>query len=282
MNNMYINFDPVAISLGPFFIYWYGILYAVGFIYSLKTAKIRRKNLCFYWETKEMEKFFYIGFICILIGGRIGYIIFYKPTFFIANPIWIFKIWTGGMSFHGGFIGILIFISIYSKKMNIKFFYISDFIAPLIPLGIGLGRLGNFINGELWGKVTLNTKFFCFFPKSIYDDIKIIEKNNSLIPIFEKYGSLPRHPSQLYEMFLEGFLLFIILNVFVKKHVRHGVISGIFLIFYGLLRIISELFRQEDSQIGLIFDKISMGQLLSFPMIFFGLTLLVFTKKKIF
>ncbi|WMY97520.1 MAG: prolipoprotein diacylglyceryl transferase [Arsenophonus sp.] len=267
----YINFpniNPILISFNFFSIHWYGLMYFFGFIFALWYSN--KTNYKKQWGKEKINDFLFNTFFSLVIGGRIGYILFYNLNFFIHNPIHIFKIWEGGMSFHGGLIGVIINTVLFSKKNNFNFFKISDFLAQLTPFGLILGRIGNFINGELWGKITLNQKFGMIFPQSKYLDFIIIQNNPKLLPIFEKYGSLPRHPSQLYEMFFEGFVLFIILNFLIPKKVLIGTKSSLFLIGYGFFRFLIEFFREPDFQLGL-FLGLSMGQILSIPMIISGL-----------
>lgn len=182
------------------------------------------------------------------------------------------------MSFHGGLIGVICAMMWFAHRTRRRFLQVSDFVAPLIPFGLGMGRIGNFINGELWGRVTLDTPWAFLFPNSRSEDIQLAAQDPSLIPILEQYGVLPRHPSQLYEMFLEGVVLFLILNLFVRKPRPMGSVSGLFLIGYGAFRIIVEFFRQPDAQLGL-FSGISMGQILSIPMIIIGVLMIIWAYK---
>ncbi|WP_425619586.1 prolipoprotein diacylglyceryl transferase [Buchnera aphidicola] len=283
---MYIfspKFNPIIFSIGPISAHWYGFMYVISFIFATWYTKYNKKNkikLC----DKKIEILLYFVFIGSFIGGRIGYIIFYNFAYFYKNILHIFYIWEGGMSFHGGLIGAIISILYFSLKYKKNIFEISDFISPLIPFGLGAGRLGNFINGELWGRVSPNFSYAMIFPNSKYQDIKIAENNANLKLLLDKYGSLPRHPSQLYEFFLEGIVLFLIMNFISKKKTNKGFVSGIFLIFYGIFRIFSEFFREPDPQIGLLYNIITMGQILSLPMIIFGFIIIFqpcFIKKKL-
>ncbi|XZQ56972.1 MAG: prolipoprotein diacylglyceryl transferase [Arsenophonus sp.] len=277
MNNSYIvfpNIDPIIFSIGPISFYWYGLMYLVGFIFALWLAKYRSSKSNCNLTKNEVENLLYLCFFGVIIGGRFGYVIFYNFHSFINNPLYLFKIWDGGMSFHGGLIGVICAIWFYSRKTNRYFFQLSDFIAPLIPFGLGMGRIGNFINGELWGRVTLNTPWAMLFPGSKVEDINLAIQDLSLLPILDQYGILPRHPSQLYEMFLEGVILFIILNLFILKPRSIGSTSGLFLICYGIFRIFVEFFRQPDIQFGLFYGM-SMGQILSIPMIIIGIFIMI-------
>ncbi|WP_225639634.1 prolipoprotein diacylglyceryl transferase [Candidatus Profftia sp. (ex Adelges kitamiensis)] len=269
------GFNPVIFSIGSLSVYWYGFMYLIGFLFALQLAKRRVNKLRGNWTQDEVENLFYSGFLGVLLGGRIGYIIFYNLPIFFKNPICIFRVWEGGMSFHGGLIGVILVMLLFSYTSKKNFFQISDFIAPLIPFGLGMGRLGNFINGELWGRVSINNRWAMLFPGSRSQDIILASNHPKWQYILNQYGVLPRHPSQLYELFLEGILLFIILNILLlKKHKKIGFISGCFLISYGTLRIIVEFFREPDVQIGLFNGVISMGQILSIPMIIAGIIIM--------
>ncbi|MDT9587404.1 MAG: prolipoprotein diacylglyceryl transferase [Candidatus Arsenophonus melophagi] len=283
MHNNYIvfpNIDPTIFSIGPVVLHWYGLMYLLGFLFALWLAKKRACKENSGWTKNEVEHLLCIGFLGVFIGGRIGYFLFYNFPLLLQKPLDLFKVWEGGMSFHGGLIGVICTIYWYARKTHRHFFQVSDFIAALIPFGIGLGRIGNFINGELFGRVTLHTPWAILFPSSQYEDIQMINQNPSLLlPILEQYGALPRHPSQLYEMFFEGVVLFIMLNLFIRKTHKIGSVSGFFLIGYGVFRTCIELFRQPDAQLGL-FNGISMGQILSFPMIIIGTFILLWAYKK--
>jgi len=183
--------------------------------------------------------------------------LFYGFDYFLQDPLYLFKIWTGGMSFHGGLLGVITAMYLYAKKNGRTFFSVADFVAPLVPFGLGLGRLGNFLNGELWGRVT-DVPWAIIFPDA---------------------GPYPRHPSQLYELFLEGFVLFIVINVFIRKSRPAGSVSGMFLIGYGIVRIFAEFFREPDIQLGFFAGGITMGQILSIPMIVVGVLLLIWAYK---
>ncbi|QCI17826.1 prolipoprotein diacylglyceryl transferase [Buchnera aphidicola (Acyrthosiphon lactucae)] len=274
---MYIFFpdlNPVIFTIGPISARWYGLMYIISFLFAMwygKKLNIKNKKK---WHEKKVETLVYAIFLGSCIGGRIGYIIFYNFTYFSKNIFHIFYIWEGGMSFHGGLIGAIFIIVYFSFKYKKKILEISDFITPLIPFGLGAGRLGNFINSELWGRVSTNFSYAMIFPNSQYQDTEIIKKYPQLTPLLEKYGALPRHPSQLYEFFLEGILLFFIIYFFSKKNRPTGSISGLFLICYGVFRIFIEFFREPDPQIGLFKNMITMGQILSLPMIISGLIIM--------
>ncbi|XBC39613.1 MAG: prolipoprotein diacylglyceryl transferase [Buchnera aphidicola (Chaetogeoica yunlongensis)] len=271
MYNTYISFphiNPIIFSVFSISIRWYGFMYFLGFIFAVWRGNVQAK---YYNLTKiEVDNLLYSCFFGLFIGGRIGYVMFYNPMFFSQNVLCILKVWEGGMSFHGGLLGILVVLLYFSKKLNKKFLDLSDFVAPLVPFGLGLGRLGNFINGELWGRIAPNCPFSILFPSSKLLDLELSKDNIQFQHLINKFGVLPRHPSQIYECILEGVLLFFILNFFTKKNFSSGFVSGLFLILYGIFRIFSEFFRQPDPQIGFYLNIFSMGQILSVPMIVFG------------
>ncbi|MDC9590056.1 prolipoprotein diacylglyceryl transferase [Xenorhabdus sp. XENO-10] len=272
------NIDPVIFSIGPLSLHWYGLMYLIGFVFAMWLANRRAAKPNSGWNKTEVENLLYAGFVGVFVGGRLGYVLFYNLPMFLDNPLYLFKIWDGGMSFHGGLVGVISAMWWFARRTKRHFLQVADFVAPLVPFGLGMGRIGNFINGELWGRVTLDTPWAMLFPGSRSEDIVLATANSSLWPILEKYGVLPRHPSQLYEMVLEGIVLFIILNLFIRKPRPMGSVSGLFLIGYGAFRIIVEFFRQPDAQLGL-FEGISMGQILSIPMILFGIIMMVWAYK---
>ncbi len=247
----YPNIDPVALSLGPVQIHWYGLMYLLGFLGVWLLGRYRAER--YGWTHDEVEDLLFYGAVGVILGGRIGYIIFYDLASFIEHPLDIIKVWQGGMSFHGGLIGVLFAFWYFANKTSRSFFAISDFIAPFVPIGLFTGRIGNFINGELWGNVS-NVPWAMVFPTG---------------------GPSPRHPSQLYEAALEGLVLFAILWLFSQKTRPLGAVSGLFLIGYGCFRFIVEFVRVPDPQYGhLAFGWLTMGQILSTPMILLGVYLM--------
>jgi phosphatidylglycerol:prolipoprotein diacylglycerol transferase len=229
---------------------WYGMMYLVGFLGAMFIANKAADNSNGEWTRDQVGDLLFYGFLGVILGGRIGYVLFYQFDYFLAEPLYLFKIWTGGMSFHGGLIGVITAVYIFSRKTNKSFLRVGDFVAPLVPIGLGMGRLGNFINAELWGRQT-DVPWAMVFP------------TDSL--------QLPRHPSQLYEFFLEGVVLFVILHIVTRKPRSLGLASGVFLIGYGVFRTIIEFFREPDAHLGLYFSFISKGQILSIPMILGGM-----------
>tara|TARA_B100000575_G_scaffold198442_1_gene160558 strand:+ start:488 stop:1282 length:795 start_codon:yes stop_codon:yes gene_type:complete len=251
MNFIQPSIDPVIISFGFVDIRWYSLAYILGLIIGLFIMKRLNKLSYNFIDSKHLDNFFVWAVIGIIIGGRIGYVLFYQFNLFIKNPLYIVEIWNGGMSFHGGLIGIIVSIYLFSKINRINFFYLSDLVAIVAPIGIFLGRVANFINTELIGKPTE------FYISVIYPSI----------------DNIPRHPSQLYEAIFEGLILFIFLITFfykTKNFLKHGIISGLFLCFYSFFRFMIEFIREPDIQIGLLFNFISMGQLLCLPVFIIG------------
>ncbi|GKW12404.1 MULTISPECIES: prolipoprotein diacylglyceryl transferase [Pectobacterium] len=274
------QFDPVIFSIGPLALHWYGLMYLVGFVFAMWLAVRRANKPGSGWTKDEVENLLYMGFLGVFVGGRLGYVLFYAFPSFLENPLYLFKVWDGGMSFHGGLMGVICVMLWFAHRSKRHFFQVADFIAPLIPFGLGAGRLGNFINGELWGRVTTDTPWAMLFPGSRSEDMMLAVSNPQWQTIFNQYGMLPRHPSQLYQMMLEGVALFIILNLFIRKPRPMGSVSGLFLIGYGTFRIITEFFRQPDAQLGLFGDLFSMGQILSLPMVIAGVLMMVWAYRR--
>jgi len=255
---MYIHdLNPVLINFGFFEIRWYSLAYIFGILLGWWIAKkiiiFKVKNKTVIFNVQIFDDLISYIIISIILGGRFGYIIFYNSSYYFNNPLDIFKIWQGGMSFHGALIGVILGTFLFAKKVKVNSFFFLDIIACVAPIGIFFGRVANFVNSELYGK-----------PSSFFWSV-----------IFPEVDKISRHPSQLYEAMLEGVVLFIILiNVVYKKEIMTGVVSALFMILYGFFRIIAEQFREPDIQIGYLFDLFSMGSILSFSMILIGLFIL--------
>jgi phosphatidylglycerol:prolipoprotein diacylglycerol transferase len=252
------GFDPVALQLGPLAIRWYGLMYLVAFGAAYGLGRLRIAGGRAGRVTVELlDDLLFFGVIGVILGGRLGYVLFYKPGYYLANPAEILAVWQGGMAFHGGFLGVLAAVWWVARKHRLRWLEVTDFLAPLVPLGLAAGRLGNFINGELWGRVT-DVPWAMVFPAA---------------------GAAPRHPSQLYQFALEGLLLFAILWWYSARPRPVGAVSGMFLIGYGVLRAIAEFFREPDDFLGLLALGLSMGQWLSLPMIAAGAVMLTWAYR---
>ena len=250
------QFDPVAFSIGPLAVRWYGLMYLAAFMQFLLLGRYRIATQPGPINKEQLDDLLFYGMLGVIIGGRLGQVLFYEPGYYLSNPLEIFAVWKGGMSFHGGFLGVLVAMGLWSRKHQLAWLDVTDFIAPLVPLGLAAGRIGNFINGELWGRVAdAKLPWAMAFPQS--GDV------------------LPRHPSQLYHVGLEGLTLFALLWLFSARPRPRGAISGAFLVGYGSFRFITEYFREPDHGIFGVSYTISMGQWLSLPMILIGLVLLV-------
>jgi phosphatidylglycerol:prolipoprotein diacylglycerol transferase len=256
------NFDPIAFSVGPIAVRWYGIMYLVGFAMAFVLGRYRiKRGLSGRVTASILDDLLFYVVLGVILGGRLGYVLFYKPGYYFQHPLDIFAVWQGGMAFHGGFLGVLIAIWYLARKHQLRWLEMTDFVAPLIPLGLAAGRLGNFINGELYGRVTDVAWGMVFASPGA--------------------GAAPRHPSQLYQFALEGLLLFAILWVFTARPRPLGAASAVFLIGYGTMRFVAEFFREPDDFLGFLALSLTMGQWLSAPMILAGVFLLAWAYRRV-
>ncbi|WP_137936022.1 prolipoprotein diacylglyceryl transferase [Chitinivorax sp. B] len=276
------QFDAVAIHLGPLAIRWYGLMYLVGFILFIVLGRMRiKRRPDLGWDNRQLDDLLFYGVLGVVLGGRLGYVLFYKFGDYLSNPAAILKVWEGGMSFHGGFLGVLAAMWLFGRKTGKTFWQVADFVAPLVPTGLLAGRIGNFINGELWGRVTTpDSPWAMLFPQAAREDINAAASNPQWQSWLLQYGALPRHASQLYQAALEGLCLFLILWAFSAKPRPSAQVSAVFLIGYGSFRFISEFAREPDSFLGLLAMQLSMGQWLSLPMIIAGIGLFVWAGRK--
>lgn len=255
------DFDPVAVSIGPLAIRWYGLMYLVGFAvafflgrYRIARAQAPRVSLA------TLDDLLFFSVLGVVLGGRLGYVLFYKADYYLAHPLEIAAVWQGGMSFHGGFLGVLVALWYVARKHRLRWLELTDFFAPLVPLALAAGRVGNFINGELYGRVTDVPWGMVFHAPGA--------------------GHLPRHPSQLYQFALEGVLLFAILWLYSTRPRPVGAVSALFLLGYGVFRFVAEYFREPDDFLGLLALGLSMGQWLSLPMILIGVAMLAWAFQR--
>ena len=258
------QFDPIAVKLGPLAIHWYGLTYLAAFGLFLLLANLRVKQTQYAstgWKRQDVDDLLFFGVLGVVLGGRLGYVLFYKPGYYLSNLGEIFAVWKGGMAFHGGLLGVIAAMALFAYLRKRQFFEVTDLIAPCVPTGLAMGRVGNFINGELWGR----------------------EADPSLpwAMVFPQSGSLlPRHPSQIYQFLGEGLLLFTLLWLYARRPRQTGQVSGLFLIGYGLQRFVTEYFRQPDDFLGLRALNLSQGQWLSVPMIAAGLLIWIWASRR--
>jgi phosphatidylglycerol:prolipoprotein diacylglycerol transferase len=253
------NFDPIAFSVGPLAVRWYGLMYLVGFAAAYALGRLRiAAGKATRFSVQALDDLLFFCVLGVILGGRLGYVLFYKPDYYLQHPEEIIAVWQGGMAFHGGFLGVLLAAWWVARKHRLAWLEVTDFVAPLVPLALAAGRLGNFINGELWGRVT-------DVPWGM---------------VFRGAGPEPRHPSQLYQFALEGVALFIVLWLYSSKPRPTGAVSGAFLIGYGLFRFVAEYVREPDDFLGLLALNLSMGQWLSVPMVLAGVALLAWALRR--
>ena len=265
---IYPPIDPVALQIGPLAIHWYGLTYlaAFGLFMFLGTLRLRHQPFASIegagvWTRRDVEDILFLGVMGVVIGGRLGYCLFYKPGYYATHPLEIFAIWQGGMSFHGGLLGVIASMLWFARSRQRPLLQVADFVAPCVPTGLAAGRVGNFINGELWGRFSSpDVPWGMVFPHS---------------------GSmLARHPSQVYQFLLEGLLLFVLLWLYARKERKQGQVAAMFLLGYGVFRFIAEFFREPDSFLGLLPLGMSMGQWLCLPMIFGGVALWLWAQRQ--
>jgi phosphatidylglycerol:prolipoprotein diacylglycerol transferase len=258
------QFDPVALQLGPLAIHWYGLTYLVAFGLFLWLATLRVKQPQFAqagWTRRDVEDLLFYGVLGVVIGGRLGYALFYKPMQYLMNPLDIFFVWKGGMAFHGGLLGVLVAMALYARSRRRRFFEVTDLIAPCVPTGLASGRIGNFINGELWGRAA--------------------DPSLPWAMVYPQSGTeIARHPSPLYQFALEGVLLFVLLWLYARKPRATGQVSGAFLVGYGVFRFVAEYFREPDDFLGLLALNMSMGQWLCIPMVLLGIYLVLQSRQR--
>lgn len=257
---MHPQIDPVALALGPLKIHWYGLMYLVAFTLGWWLGVRRTRQP---WspvrDSEQMTDLLFYVALGVVLGGRFGYVVFYNFDKFLMDPLWLLRVWEGGMAFHGGLLGVILAMGLYARKLGRQFFDVADFVAPLVPIGLGVGRIGNFINGELWGRTT-------DVPWGM---------------VFRDGGPLARHPSQLYQVFLEGVLLFVLLWWFSSRPRPRMAVSGLFLAGYGVFRFLVEFVREPDAHLGyLAWDWLTMGQVLSLPMILAGVLLMIWAYRR--
>ena len=253
------DIDPVAIAIGPLAVHWYGLMYLLSFLVGWGLGIVRTKQAHIHWQREEVGDFLFYVVLGVVIGGRVGYMLFYQPGLLLENPLQLFYIWQGGMSFHGGMLGVFAAAGWFARSTQRAFFDITDFVAPIVPVGLFFGRIANFINGELIGRVT---------------DVP-------WAMVYPRIDMAPRHPSELYEAALEGLVLFALLWWFAAKPRPRMAVSGLFLLGYGCLRFFAEFFRQPDAFLGFVaFDWMTMGQVLCTPMILGGILLLVLAYRR--
>ena len=253
------QFDPIAIQVGPLAVRWYGLMYLIGFVFALLLGRYRiRTQPASGITARDLDDIVFYALIGVILGGRLGYVLFYKLSDYVAHPLGIFALWEGGMSFHGGFLGVLVAMAVFCRKTGKSWLDVMDFVAPLCPLGLGAGRMGNFINAELWGRAA---------------DVP-------WAMVFPRVDALPRHPSQLYEFALEGIVFFIVLWWFSSKPRPRGAVSGLFLIGYGVFRFAVEFTREPDNFLGFLALGLTMGQWLSLPMVVAGVAMMFWAYRR--
>lgn len=272
------DIDPIALQIGPLAIRWYGLMYLGAAVAAFLLARRRAAENWRGFKPEQIEDIIFYGMLGVIIGGRIGSVVFYHFDEFLVDPLMLFRVWEGGMSFHGGLLGVLVAVGWYARKHGQAVFAIYDFVAPIVPIGLGLGRLGNFIGGELWGHKT-DLPWGMIFPNALPGGSRTVAEIQSLLAQGQLLGEA-RHPSQLYQAFWEGVILFAIVWWFSRKPRPLMATSGVFLMVYGIGRIAVEFVREPDANIGyLAWSWLTMGQVLSTPMVLLGVALLLWPRK---
>ena len=275
-----VNFDPIAFSIGPLDVHWYGIMYLLAFLSFWLIGSWVAKNRSWWgWSGEQVGDFLFYGMLGVILGGRLGYVLFYGFDSLLENPLFLLRIWEGGMSFHGGLVGSILAMAWFARRSGRTFWQVADFVAPLVPLGLAFGRLGNFIGGELWGRLS-DVSWAMVFPASVPRTAYL----SSGIEQAWASGALDvyaRHPSQLYQAGLEGLALFALLMWYSAKPRPRAAVSGLFLAGYGSFRIIVEFFREPDQHLGfLAMEWLTMGMVLSLPMILAGVVIMVMAYRR--
>jgi phosphatidylglycerol:prolipoprotein diacylglycerol transferase len=260
------EFNPVALQVGPLAIHWYGVTYLAAFALFMLLARARLRHPTYAqavqpWRPADVEDLLFWGVMGVVLGGRLGYCLFYKPGYYASHPLEVFYVWQGGMSFHGGMLGVIGAMALWARRQRRSWLQVTDFIAPCVPTGLAAGRVGNFINGELWGRLA--------------------DPSLPWAMVFPHSGTtLPRHPSQIYQFLLEGLLLFALLWWYARRQRPVGAVSGLFLLGYGLFRFVAEYFREPDAHLGLLALGMSMGQWLCVPMMLVGAAMLLWSHRR--
>lgn len=276
--NYLVDINPVAISIGPLQVHWYGLMYLLGFAAAWLLGERRRRQGALPVTSQQFSDLLFYGMLGVIIGGRVGYMLFYARAELLADPLSLLRIWDGGMSFHGGLGGVMLALWLWAHRQRLAFFDVADFVAPLVPIGLGLGRLGNFIGGELWGR-TSDVPWAMIFPAALPPSGQTMEQLRVMAAAGE-LAAQARHPSQLYQMLLEGVIMFTVLWLFSRRARPRYAVSGLFMVLYGVFRFAVEFFREPDAQLGYIaFGWLTMGQLLSLPLVAAGILLLLLSRR---